>query len=654
MKQLMVISATATDIRKLERLILKAKDAYYNGKGKNYTANADEFPAEFAAKIGRKKYVEITDSIFDRLENALKKVAPNSKALKQIGAEIKGKQKVKLEFFMGSLDKLTPTGGVTQKWLDSVDEHLLISDKIDGVSILVIYNKGKPTKAFTRGDGHIGQDISFLVPHMKLPKFNGRLAIRGEMVISTAKFSEKWKKHFKNPRNMVAGITNRQDVHAAIKDIDVIIYEVLEPRGVPSKQLKALKAKGFHVVPHKVYDEELDESELLEILMKRQQKATHEIDGLVVTKDVKNPLNRSGNPDYSKAFKAEGAQESANATVVSIEWEETRHGYLAPRIRIRPIKLRGVTVNYASGKNAGFLKKNRVGPGAVVRIRRAGDVIPDLKDGDVIKGATPTWPDRKKYGDWEWTDSGVNIKLKNAKAHKLNDTVAAKVLEHFFVNIGVEGFRQSTLEKFVAAGYRTVKDILKLSQSQFTKVEGTNKTIVDVYNQIHEQVDGVDLATLMDASNIFGRGMGKTRCSAIIKAYPNIMKMGDKNPAELQEMIEALPGFSEITAKQFSSRLGAFCKWLKSTPQITWALPKKKKAVSDKMAGQRVIMSGFRDADLSAAIEQNGGEMVTTVRQATFLLVKDPGSASAKTQQAKQLGIKIMTPDEFRRKYRLA
>jgi DNA ligase (NAD+) len=317
------------------------------------------------------------------------------------------------------------------------------------------------------------------------------------------------------------------------------------------------------------------------------------------------------------------------------------------------VKLRGVTVNYASGKNAGFIKSNRVGPGAVVRIRRAGDVIPDLADGDVIKGATPNWPDKRKFGDWEWTDSGVQIKLKSASSHRHNPTVLAKVIEHFFTTIGVEGFRRSTIEKFVDAGHTSVRRILALSERQFTQIEGTNKTIQRVYQDIQDCIEGVELPVLMDASNIFGRGMGTTRLRVIVKAYPRIMSMANKDTDYLTDLVDELPGFDETTSRQFASNLKRFAKWVASCPSIEWELPKAKKIKSAKMAGVSVIMTGFRDAELSDQIEANGGQMVSTVRRATHLLTKDPASTSSKASQARQMGIKIMTADAFKRFFRL-
>lgn len=658
MKQILVMSATQQNIKKLERLIRKAKDAYYI-KSDFYTANRDEFPQEFldkyAQKIGRKKYIEITDSVYDKLEDLMRKLDPNNAVLKLVGpsSDKQIKKKVKLPYPMGSLDKITPGSGSVASWKRSHPGPYLISDKEDGASLEVIFVRGENTKAYTRGrDGITGGDVSFMVPHLKIPRFKGTLAVRGEIAMKESVFKAKWSKVQKNARNMASGLLNRQDIQPGHKDLDFIVHEVLDPRGKPSQQLAKLKSLGFHVVPNKVFAD-IDEDMLSELLSKRKQRSAHEIDGLVVTQDKANPLTRSGNPSYAIAFKDEGAQESARAKVVAIEWEETRHGYLAPRIRIRPIKLRGVTVNFASGKNAGFIKKNRIGPGAVVRIRRAGDVIPDLKDGDVIEGATPTWPSRTKFGDWEWTDSGVNIKLKANNSHKHNDTVASKVIEHFFVSIGVEGFKQSTIEKYVAEGYRSVRDILAMSERRFTSLEGTTKTINKVYQEIRDCIDGVELPVLMDASNIFGRGMGTTRLRAIVKAYPNIMSMAGKDIDYLTDLIDELPGFDQKTGEQFASNLKRFAKWAKSVPQIKWELPKAKKLKSNSLAGVSVIMTGFRDQELSDAIEANGGQMVSTVRRATHLLVKDPSSTSAKTNQAKSLGIKIMTPESFRRKFQL-
>lgn len=656
MKQLKVLSATQGEERKLEKLLRRCKDAYYL-KSDEYVCPREELPAEFvtkyASRLGRLKYVPITDYLFDKLEALMKVWNPNNPVLKLVGpsSDKTIKNKVKLPFYMGSMDKIEPGGGAVDKWKKAHPGPYVLMDKADGLSLLTKFSKGG-TNAYTRGkDGKTGGDVSFLVPHLRIPVYKGELAVRGEVIMKPEVFKAKYARLQKNPRNMASGLLNRQSVDTAHKDLNVIMFEVLNPRMKPSAGLAFLKAKGFKVMPHKVV-KDISEESLRSALADRISKSKYEIDGLVIYQDRVNSLNTSGNPGWAVAFKDAGGQESAQATVIAIEWEITRHGYLAPRIKIKPIQLRGVTINYASGKNAGFLKANRVGPGAVVRIRRAGDVIPDLADGDVIKGATPTWPDRKKFGDWEWTDSGVNIKIKG-KQHLQNDTAMAKVIEHFFTSIGVEGFKESTIQKFVDQGYRSVGSILAMSERRFTSLDGTTKTIHKVYQDIQTQIDGVELPMLMDASNIFGRGMGTTRLRVIVKAYPQVMKQAGDDVSKLATQIMGLPGFSDITANQFASNLKRFAKWLKSVPSISYSLPKAKKATGAKCVGVSAIMTGFRDKEVADQIEREGGKMVTTVRQATHLIAKDPTAANAKLTQARGLGIKVMSLEEFKRKFRL-
>jgi NAD-dependent DNA ligase len=155
--------------------------------------------------------------------------------------------------------------------------------------------------------------------------------------MNKATFDKKWSEDFENARNMASGLVNRKDIHKAIKDIDVIIYEVVSPRGVPSAQLKALKSEGFHVVPHKVF-ETLTEQQLIAYYQERRNKSKHDIDGLVIMQDKKHAANTSGNPDFAVAFKDNEQVESALARVVRVEWTASKHGKLAPVVVVEAIE----------------------------------------------------------------------------------------------------------------------------------------------------------------------------------------------------------------------------------------------------------------------------------------------------------------------------
>lgn len=647
----MEIASKTTD--DLEALIKISSRLYYNGEGsvpKRQLEVLIPVRDRFLAKLnlGKRKAVFpfMTDAEFDAVQDELRRLDPKNPILKAIGAPMPKKVKVRLPWNMPSLNKLKPNTGSIPTWLNSHPGPYVLSDKLDGVSLLLRNETGR-VEAYTRGDGMFGGDISFMVPHFKMPKLPKGYTVRAEVLMHPGTFEKKWATEFVNPRNMVAGITNRNDIHKAVQDIHVVIFEVLEPRGIPSAQLAKMKSLGFQVVPFKKFDE-LDEGLLSEMLEKRRSASKFEIDGLVITQDKKNPI-ATGNPDWMVAFKSEAQNEQAKAKVVKIEWQVARTGFIIPVLEIEPVKLAGATIRRVTAHNAKFVYDNRLGPGAVVTIIRSGQVIPKVV-GVVTKAARVQEPP-KSIGEVEW--EGVHLKLHAGNTSGSRQEVQLKSIVFFFTTIGVERFKAATIQKFINAGIDTAPKILKLPRSQFINMEGGSKVLIQVYDQIQDRISDLPLSTLMAASQVFGRSFGTRRASAILKAYPNILDYAYEQPQRIIGLIEGIPGFDTLTASKFAAYLQAFVKWLQLVPMIHYTLPGKTKTTSNRLAGQRVILTGFRDSDLSKLIIENGGGEASTVKNATVLLVKDKASSSSKATQARQLGIPIMTADEFRRKYQL-
>jgi NAD-dependent DNA ligase len=189
-------------VTELETLVKAAKDTYYNSdkflkvslklKYKNaYMALVNANKNLWKDKVG---VVTIDDELYDSMEEVLKKLNPKSSALK-VGAPVKvTKQKVELPFYMGSLDKIKP--GMTDKWLKSHKGPYIVMDKEDGLSIGLEY-KGQ-AKAYTRGNGSVGQDITYLIPHLKIPSKSKHKELRGEIIMNKATFDSKWSSDFEN------------------------------------------------------------------------------------------------------------------------------------------------------------------------------------------------------------------------------------------------------------------------------------------------------------------------------------------------------------------------------------------------------------------------------------------------------------------------
>ena len=617
------LATKASDIKQLVADIKAASDFYYNS-------------GKFATIRGKK----ITDAVFDTMVDRLKELDPTNPQLKKIGAPIV-KQKVKLPFFMGSLDKIKPETGAVSTWASRFPGPYIISDKADGVSILLVYEAGKPTKAYTRGNGTYGQDISYLVPHMKIPQKAGTMALRGEIIMPRAKFKA-WADEFENARNMVSGLVTRKDVHQGVKDVHVVIYESLAPRGVPSKIFAGLKSKGFTVVPYKVVDA-LSDGVLSKMLEARKSNSKYDIDGLVVAQDKKTALTAGSNPANAVAFKMTSSDNVATVDVVQVVWEASKHSLLKPRIEIKPTKLNGVTITYCTGFNAKYIKDNKIGPGAVLSITRSGDVIPHILE--VLKSTRAQMP----KGNWDWNKSGVDAVL-------LDEDIGVEVkkINAFFRMLEVENMAEGIVAKLYDAGFDSIDKIIRMKVKDYLSVEGIQQRMAEkLYANMREACANAYMPYAAEGSGFFGRGFGYKRFEAVLEEYPDVFSLAKLNPKLLYSKVVAIKGFSDIMATQFVEGLRPFITWVNKLP-IKWAEPEEVEVVSSKLKGQRICFTGFRDAALEEIIEANGGEVVGAVNsKTTILLLRDAASTSSKADAARNLGIKVMDAAKFKKAYRL-
>lgn len=616
-------------LKLVENIVRKAKDLYYNTGNllKLTPQQIQRLPKKLSDSV-KSHGTTMTDALFDIFEDYVKKEEPNSLALK-VGAPVK-KQKVKLPMPMPSLNKKKQDTIAT--WIKEESDFIVLSDKVDGVSLGIVFDGTGERKLYTRGDGTFGSDISYMADALKIPRIKKKLKVRAEIVMEEAKFS-KWEKDFANPRNMVSGITNRNSVHPALKDCKVLAYQIIGKKLTPELQFENLESLGFKTPWWVSVDSsKLSRKSMENYLQQRKEKAQYAIDGLVVARNVVESVT-ADNPENMVAFKNNEVEERATAIVEKVEWRNTRTGMLFPRIVIEPIKLSGVTITYVSGKSGAFIKNSGIGPGAEISIARSGDVIPDVRS--VIKKVKSQLP------DVEYIVEGENF----FAVEEAEDFTVQK-LEFFYATIGIEKFKAATIKKVVDAGFDTVEKIYKISKSDFVKL--TSKTGAEIYDAIHNG-EPIELATLMHASQVFGRSFGKRRFAAIISSLPDFMTIPKKR---LVLEVDNIAGFDVKTARAFAEKVEDFNYWLESCP-FEYVLQKKIKKTGKNCEGQKVLFTGFRDKELENEIVSNGGEIATSVSKATILVAADPNGSSSKLNAARNKGIKIYSKAEFIKKFNL-
>lgn len=638
-------SYTKAEIRalsavRLAKLIQKAKDYYTKGKS------------------------PISDTLYDTLEDILRKKDPDNEVLKSVGAKATGRKKVKLPHPMYSLSKIKPEH---QKQLDAWQKRypgpVVVSDKEDGSSLEIVYANGVPHKVYTRGDGTVGQDVSHLIPVLRIPKRVPvkDLVVRAELAMSESAFAKHAADKYANARNLVAGMANRLNSEATLlKHAHVLAYEIIHPRMKPSQAFTKLEAMKFTCPPwRKLSADKVTMDVLSKLFLKARKSSDHAIDGLVIESDTVNKRPPAGthSPSYAFAFKMQDADDAAQVVIESIDWEVTRHGKLQPVIVIPPTKLAGVTVKNVSGHNAYFIangfrlkdaKKGMpvrpLGKGAVIRVVRSGDVIPHVVE--VVKGIKK--PEMPKV-PYTWDSKGVSI-----MADGKSDLARDKRITNFFSTVGVDGIKLGTVSKLTEAGYTSIIKILRMSTEDMLEIPGfKERSAQKLHDSIRKSTQSVDLALLMDGSGFFGQGFGTSRATAIIKAYPDVLKRFEgKTPSQITAVIAKLPGFQEKTAALFGNGFAKFSVWLKKT-KIKPAMPKKVKVTGAAMKGQSVCFTGFRSKELEQWIVENGGTIASGVSAKTTILVYAAGKSSSKLGRAITLGIKHYDEQAFRRKYKL-
>lgn len=630
--------ASDLSIKELEKVITYASDKYYNSPN----------PV-------------ITDALYDILIDFLKMKDSKSKVLKNVGAKIKSKDKVKLDYWLGSMDKIKPPSNQLEIWSKKYKPAYNLSDKLDGISALLTYTHDKQIQMYTRGTAVEGMNISPLIKYLNLPNWQevstyckknkikgiiNLIAFRGELIIKESVFKKNWSKTLKNGRNSVAGLVNSKTINPDLaRDTNLVIYEVIDPFYPIEKQLNIVKDIGFITVTNKTINELLTYDMLSKYLKERRTLSDYQIDGIIVTSTGKHERNIKGNPDYAFAFKDILEDQKAKTIVVSVEWNISKDGFIKPTILLEPIAIGGVEIKRVTGNNAKFIVDNKLGPGAHVEIIRSGDVIPKIQR--VIKVAitgTGALPDM----NYHWNKTKVDIILDN---HEDSSNVLIKNIYYFFSKLETKGLGEKNVEKIVESGLDTIPKILAADKEIFLMVEGFGeKSAVNLVASIKKALSNVPLSKLMAASNKLGHGLGEERMKQVLTKYPNLMTCYKKwTKKEFIDKIKEINGWEEKTASLLVTNFGEFVKFY--TLINKYIKVEEIKITKGEFTDKIVVFTGFRDKDLEANIEAQGGKIGSSVSKNTnYLIVKDQTVIDVptdKVSKAISLGIKIITKEKL-------
>ena len=560
-----------------------------------------------------------------------------------------------------------------KRWLG--DKEGLLSFKLDGLTIVLTYEEGRLKKAVTRGNGEVGEVITANamvfknVPH-KI-SYKGRLILRGEAVIKYSDFEkinseiEDADAKYKNPRNLCSGsVRQLNNEITAKRNVYLYAFSLVEAtdenfNNSVECQFNFLKKQGFDVV-HYV---RVDSSNILEEIENYSKLVTeYDIpsDGLVLTYDdiaYGESLGRTAKfPRNSIAFKW---QDEIRETVLrQIEWSPSRTGLINPVAIFDPVELEGTTVSRASVHNVSIVRELKLGIGDHITVYKANMIIPQIaknltQSGDLtIPNTCPACGGETKL-------------IKDSMAWTLNCTnpaCPAKQIKSFALftsrdAMNMEGISENTLEKLLATGILSdFTDLYKLSDHKdvIVALEGFGEKS---YEKMIDSIEASRNTTLPRVLYALGiPGIGVANAKVICRHF-------EYNPeyiinADADELSE-VEGIGEILAKgivdyfSLEKNKKLFCDILKELRLEEVKVDRS----NDMVNGRSFVITGSLNTyanrdELKAKIESLGGKVTGSVSaKCECLINNDVASTSSKNKKAKELGVRIISEEDFNREY---
>ena len=611
------------------------------------------------------------DSLYDQLEQLEKEtgtVLTNSPTVRVGYEAVNELPKEEHPSPMLSLDK-TKDREVLRGFIGN--HKCLLSWKLDGLTIVLTYENGELVKAVTRGNGIVGEVITnnarvFKNIPLRIP-YKGQLVLRGEAIITYSEFERinetigDADAKYKNPRNLCSGsVRQLNNEITAKRNVRFYAFALVSAQDVDfsnsrEQQFIWLKKQGFEVVEYKVVtSESLDEA--MDYFSKAIVNNDFPSDGLVVTYDdiaYGESLGSTAKfPRNSFAFKWE--DEIRETRLLEIEWSPSRTGLINPVAIFEPVELEGTTVSRASVHNLSILKGLELGIGDVIRVYKANMIIPQIEENLTRSSKLEIPSVCPVCGGVTEIRSANGIETLNCT----NPECQAKKIKSFtlFVSrdaMNIEGLSEATLEKFIGMGFiHEFADIFRLKEHRenIQELEGFGEKSCENLLKNIETARNTTLVRLIYSLGIPGIGLANAKmlCRAFSWDWEKL-----KN-STLEELT-AVDGIGEILAKgiiayfQDKKMLEAFSHLL-SEVHLEEVQVENTEQV---LAGKTFVITGsvthfVNRNEMKAYIEERGGKVTGSVTSKTdYLINNDSTSGSSKNKKAKELGIPILTEDDF-------
>ena len=638
-------------MKELVSLLNKASRAYYQ--------EAQEIMSNY-------EYDRLYDELKE-LEDELGITLSNSPTV-NVGYEVVSElPKERHESPMLSLDK---TKEVEELKNFVGDQKVLMSWKMDGLTVVLTYRDGKLYKAVTRGNGEVGEVITNNAKVFKnVPvqiAYQGELILRGEAVIGYKDFEkinqeiEDVDARYKNPRNLCSGsVRQLNNQITAKRNVMFYAFTLVQADGVDFQnsracQMEWLKSQGFTTVEYYMVTRDTVEDEVAKFSSKISEN-DFPSDGLVLTYDdiaYGRSLGRTAKfPRDSFAFKW---QDEIRETVLrEIEWSPSRTGLINPVAIFDPVELEGTTVSRASVHNISIMEELELGIGDRIEVYKANMIIPQIAE-NLTRSGVKDIPCKCPVCQGETKIRQIG----NAKAlYCMNPECQAKHVKSFalFVSryaLNIEGLSEATLEKFISRGYiHTFADIFHLDQykEKIQKMEGFGEKSYKKLTESIEKARTTTLPRVIYSLGIAGIGLANAKviCRELKYDVESLLKVSEEELNEIQ-------GVGEVLAKAFVGYF-ADAKHVENFRRLLNELTIPEETVTKQQIfeGVNFVITGSvkhfaNRGEVKELIESLGGKVTGSVTSKTnYLINNDVTSTSSKNKKANELGIPIISEETF-------
>ena len=638
-------------MKELVSLLNKASRAYYQ--------EAQEIMSNY-------EYDRLYDELKE-LEDELGITLSNSPTV-NVGYEVVSElPKERHESPMLSLDK---TKEVEELKNFVEDQKVLMSWKMDGLTVVLTYRDGKLYKAVTRGNGEVGEVITNNAKVFKnVPvqiAYQGELILRGEAVIGYKDFEkinqeiEDVDARYKNPRNLCSGsVRQLNNQITAKRNVMFYAFTLVQADGVDFQnsracQMEWLKSQGFTTVEYYMVTRDTVEDEVAKFSSKISEN-DFPSDGLVLTYDdiaYGRSLGRTAKfPRDSFAFKW---QDEIRETVLrEIEGSPSRTGLINPVAIFDPVELEGTTVSRASVHNISIMEELELGIGDKIEVYKANMIIPQIAE-NLTRSGVKDIPCKCPVCQGETKIRQVG----NAKAlYCMNPECQAKHVKSFalFVSrdaLNIEGLSEATLEKFISRGYiHTFADIFHLDQykEKIQKMEGFGEKSYKKLTESIEKARTTTLPRVIYSLGIAGIGLANAKviCRELKYDVESLLKVSEEELNEIQ-------GVGEVLAKAFVGYF-ADAKHVENFRRLLNELTIPEETVTKQQIfeGVNFVITGSvkhfaNRGEVKELIESLGGKVTGSVTSKTnYLINNDVTSTSSKNKKANELGIPIISEETF-------